>query len=100
MKDKKTLKIIGAAGLIVQFVAVALSFITGKKEERKPSILLFIISAIASGFGAFVLYKEVIAPKVTKLIDDITNIGKIEDDEDDVLSFDDFWAKDESEEAE
>ena len=44
MKDKKTLKIIGAAGLIVQFVAVALSFITGKKEERKPSILLFIIS--------------------------------------------------------
>ncbi len=95
MKNERNLSIIGAAGLVVQFLTVIVSCLTCK--ERNINGLLSAISAIGSIFGAFVLYREVVAPKVTKIIDKITEIDDIEDD-DELLSFDDFWTKDEAEE--
>ena len=96
MKNEKTTGIIGAGLLIVQFITVIISCLT--RKDRKINGLLIAISAIGSIFGAFVLYKEVLAPKVSKLIDNITEIDDIEDDDSDLLSFDDFWSKDEAEE--
>ncbi len=98
MKNKKKISIIGAAGLVAQFIAVMIGFNAGKKE-RKAALTVIIISALGCLFGAFVLYKKALAPKLSKLIDEATEIDDIEDD--DVLSFDDFWtSEDEEEETE
>ena len=98
MKNKKKISIIGAAGLVAQFIAVMIGFNAAKKE-RKAALPVIIISALGCLFGAFVLYKKALAPKLSKLIDEATEIDDIEDDE--VLSFDDFWtSEDEEEETE
>ena len=95
MKNKKNITIIGAVALVLQFIAVMIGFNTAKKE-RKAALPVIILSALGCVFGAFVLYKKALAPKLTKLIDDAPEIDDIEDD--DNLSFDDFWAKDDAEE--
>lgn len=94
MKNERNISIISAVGLIAQFITVVISCLTCK--ERKINGFLIALSALGSIFGAFLLYKDVIAPKVTKMIDKITEIDELDDD--DTLSFEDFWTKDEAEE--
>lgn len=100
MKNNKTISIIGAIALIVQSIAVFFGCLSCKKatteKSGKPNAFLIILSVIGSIFGAFILYKEAIAPVISKYIDDMTEIDDIEDD--DTLSFDDFWSKEEAEE--
>ena len=61
-QNERLVNLITAFTLIVQFVAVLITALAADKKGKAPKL----ISAIGAAIGSFFLYKEVIAPAVSK----------------------------------
>ena len=64
-KNERLVNLITAFTLVVQFVAVIITAFAAEKKKRAPKLIV-VISAIGAAIGSFFLYKEVIAPAVSK----------------------------------
>ncbi|MBO4422992.1 MAG: hypothetical protein J5879_06105 [Clostridia bacterium] len=70
-KNERLINLITAFTLVVQFVAVLVTALTAKKKSVTTKIIL-VVSAIGGAVGSFFLYKELIAPAVSKKIAEYT----------------------------
>lgn len=64
-KNERLVNLITAFTLVVQFVAVLVTAAAAEKKKRAPKLIV-VISAIFAAIGSFFLYKEVVAPAVSK----------------------------------
>ena len=106
-KNERLINLIAAFSLVFQFFAVLATGLTAEKKSRATKVIM-IISAIGGAVGSFFLYKELLAPAISKKLADYT-LG----DKDDSFDFDDEfntyadsvgepdlnWYEDEEEEA-
>ena len=70
-KNERLINLITAFTLVVQFIAVLVTALTAKKKSVTTKIIL-VVSAIGGAVGSFFLYKELIAPAVSKKIAEYT----------------------------
>ena len=107
-KNERLVNLITAFTLVVQFIAVLVTAIAAEKKKRAPRLIV-VLSAIGAAVGSFFLYKEVVAPAVSKKLAKYT----LGDDDSDFDFDDDFnsyadsigepdlsWYEDEDEEEE
>ena len=82
-KNERLINLIAAFSLVFQFFAVLATGLTAEKKSRATKVIM-IISAIGGAVGSFFLYKELLAPAISKKLADYT-LG----DKDDSFDFDD-----------
>ena len=84
-KNERLVNLITAFTLVVQFIAVLVTAIAAEKKKRAPRLIV-VLSAIGAAVGSFFLYKEVVAPAVSKKLAKYT----LGDDDSDFDFDDDF----------
>ena len=84
-KNERLVNLITAFTLVVQFIAVLVTAIAAEKKKRAPRLIV-VLSAIGAAVGSFFLYKEVVAPAVSKKLAKYT----LGDDDTDFDFDDDF----------
>ena len=82
-KNERLINLIAAFSLVAQFIAVLVTGLTAEKKSKATRVIM-IISAIGGAVGSFFLYKELLAPAISKKLADYT-LG----DKDDSFNFDD-----------
>ncbi|MBR6922084.1 MAG: hypothetical protein IKH51_07805 [Clostridia bacterium] len=82
-KNERLINLIAAFSLVFQFFAVLATGLTAEKKSKATKVIM-IISAIGGAVGSFFLYKELLAPAISKKLADYT-LG----DKDDSFDFDD-----------
>ena len=82
-KNERLINLIAAFSLVAQFIAALVTGLTAKKKSNATKIIM-IISSIGGAIGSFFLYKELLAPTISKKLADYT-LG----DKDDSFDFDD-----------
>lgn len=76
-KNERLINLIAAFSLVAQFIAVLVTGLTSAKKSRATKVIM-IISAIGGAVGSFFLYKELLAPAISKKLADYTLGGKDE----------------------
>lgn len=72
-KANKITRMICAFTLFGQFIAVLLTaMIADKKDNKQGVTILVIISSIGGLFGAYMLYKDLVEPRLAERISDFT----------------------------
>ena len=82
-KNERLINLIAAFSLVASFIAALVTGLSAAKRSKTTKIIM-IISAIGGAVGSFFLYKELLAPAISKKLADYT-LG----DKDDSFDFDD-----------
>lgn len=82
-QNERIINLIAAFSLVAQFFAVLVTGLTSEKKSKATKVIM-IISAIGGAVGSFFLYKELLAPAISKKLADYT-LG----DKSDSFDFDD-----------
>ena len=82
-KNERLINLIAAFSLVAQFIAVLVTGLTTEKRSKATKVIM-ILSSIGGAVGSFFLYKELLAPAISKKLADYT-LG----DKDDSFDFDD-----------
>ena len=82
-KNERLINLIAAFSLVVQFITTLVTGLTAEKKSKTTKVIM-IISAIGGAVGSYFLYKELLAPAISKKLADYTLGGK-----DDSFDFDD-----------
>lgn len=76
-KNERLINLIAAFSLVAQFIAVLITGVTTEKKSKTTKVIM-ILSAIGGAVGSFFLYKELLAPAISKKLADYTLGGKEE----------------------
>ena len=108
-ENERLINLIAAFALVAQFISALVAGIVAAKNSKASKVVM-IISAIGGAVGSYFLYKELIAPALSKKLADYTLGGKDEkgfDFDDDFNSYSDSvdepdlnWYEDDEEELE
>lgn len=107
-KNERLINLIAAFSLVAQFIAALVTGLTSEKKSKATKVIM-IISAIGGAVGSYFLYKELVAPALSKKLADYTlgNDDNEFDFDDDFNSYSDSvgesdlnWYEDEDEDAE
>ena len=82
-KNERLINLIAAFSLVVQFITVLITGLTAEKKSKTTKVVM-ILSAIGGAVGSYFLYKELLAPAISKKLADYT-LG----DKEDSFDFDD-----------
>ncbi|MBQ7699781.1 MAG: hypothetical protein IJT49_05515 [Clostridia bacterium] len=82
-KNERLINLIAAFSLVVQFITVLITGLTAEKKSKATKVVM-ILSAIGGAVGSYFLYKELLAPAISKKLADYT-LG----DKEDSFDFDD-----------
>ena len=106
-ENERLINLIAAFALVAQFISALVAGIVAAKNSKASKVVM-IISAIGGAVGSYFLYKELIAPALSKKLADYTLGGKDEkvfDFDDDFNSYSDSvdepdlnWYEDDEEE--
>ena len=77
-QNERLINLIAAFSLVAQFIAVLVTGLTTEKKSKATKVIM-IISSIGGAVGSFFLYKELIAPAVSKKLAEYTLGAKDED---------------------
>ena len=107
-KNERLVNLIAAFALVAQFIAALVTGLTSEKKSKATKVIM-IISAIGGAVGSYFLYKELVAPVLSKKLADYTlgNDDNEFDFDDDFNSYSDSvgesdlnWYEDEDEDSE
>ena len=105
-KNERLINLIAAFALVAQFISALVASIVSAKNSKGSKVFM-IISAVGGAVGSYFLYKELIAPALSKKLAEYTLGGKDENN----FDFDDYsdstdepedlsWYEDDEEEYE
>lgn len=83
-ENERLINLIAAFALVAQFISALVAGIVSAKNSKASKVVM-IISAIGGAVGSYFLYKELIAPALSKKLADYTLGGK----DDNSFDFDD-----------
>ncbi len=77
-KNERLINLIAAFSLVAQFIAALVTGLTCEKRSKASKVIM-ILSAIGGAVGSYFLYKELVAPALSKKLAEYT-LGDKEND--------------------
>lgn len=95
MKTNRAIRLAAGFALIAQSVAVIITCFSADIKEKKALGVVAVLSSIAGLFGAYMIYKDLVEPKIALNVSDFT----LDDEYDDFDAYADLMGEPEAEEC-